>query len=97
MQLHMATGGAIGLPPAANIILCADPLTEQTWKNMKPMEDPEGSLPFIKEILGSLRNEIDSETTLLGFVGSPWTLAAYACEGKADRHCKKTKVRQNLT
>ena len=74
--------------------LSADPLTEQNWKNMKPMEDPEGSLPFIKETLGSLRSEIDSETTLLGFVGSPWTLAAYACEGKADRHCKKTKVRQ---
>lgn len=70
----------------------ADPLTEENWKNMKPLEDPEGSLPFIKAILGNLRSEIDAHTTLLGFVGSPWTLAAYACEGKADRHCKKTKV-----
>jgi uroporphyrinogen-III decarboxylase len=30
--------------------------------------------------------------TLLGFVGTPWTLAAYAIEGKADKECKETKV-----
>jgi uroporphyrinogen-III decarboxylase len=72
--------------------MCADPLTEENWKRMKPLEDPEGSLPFIKEILSSLRKEIDADTTLLGFVGSPWTLTAYAVEGKADRHCKRTKV-----
>jgi uroporphyrinogen-III decarboxylase len=71
----------------------ADPLRAHNWKSMKPLEDPEGSLPFIKEILGSLRQEIDSETTLLGFVGSPWTLTAYSVEGKAERHCKATKVR----
>lgn len=69
-----------------------DPLGVDNWKKMTPLEDPERSLPFIKDILGSLRGEIDAETTLLGFVGSPWTLAAYSCEGKADRHCKRTKV-----
>lgn len=26
-------------------------------------------------------------------MGTPWTLAAYAMEGKADRDCKQTKVR----
>eukprot|EP00983_Pelagomonas_calceolata_P007587 246711-Pelagomonas_calceolata.AAC.2 len=31
-------------------------------------------------------------TTLLGFVGTPWTLAAYSIEGKADKDCKETKV-----
>ena len=36
---------------------------------------------------------MDDQTTLLGFVGTPWTLAAYAIEGKADRDCKQTKVR----
>lgn len=40
-----------------------------------------------------IRQEIDGQdTTLLGFVGTPWTLAAYAMEGKADRDCKQTKV-----
>ncbi len=31
-------------------------------------------------------------TTLLGFIGTPWTLAAYSVEGKADKDCKETKV-----
>jgi hypothetical protein len=44
-------------------------------------------------LLGSCcRKEMDDQTTLLGFVGTPWTLAAYAIEGKADRDCKQTKV-----
>lgn len=35
---------------------------------------------------------IPSGATLLGFVGTPWTLAAYSIEGKADKECKETKV-----
>jgi uroporphyrinogen decarboxylase len=35
---------------------------------------------------------VDGQATLLGFIGTPWTLAAYAVEGKADRDCKATKV-----
>lgn len=38
------------------------------------------------------RREVDGQATLLGFVGTPWTLAAYAMEGKADRDCKQTKT-----
>lgn len=30
--------------------------------------------------------------TLLGFIGTPWTLAAYAMEGRSDKDCKETKV-----
>lgn len=63
---------------------------------MRPLDDPAASLPFIQDILGSLRQEIDSSTTLLGFVGSPWTLTAYAMEGAAERHCKATKVRTGM-
>lgn len=35
---------------------------------------------------------VSTGTTLLGFVGTPWTLAAYSMEGKADKECKETKV-----
>lgn len=47
--------------------------------------DPEASLPFIKTILGILRKEVGNQSTVLGFVGSPWTLAAYAVEGKSSK------------
>ncbi len=44
--------------------------------------DPEASLPFIRKILRSLRQEVEGQATVLGFVGAPWTLATYAVEGK---------------
>ncbi|AKG21739.1 uroporphyrinogen decarboxylase [Calothrix sp. 336/3] len=47
--------------------------------------DPEASLPFIKTILQSLRQEVGNQSTVLGFVGAPWTLAAYAVEGKGSK------------
>lgn len=47
--------------------------------------NPEESLPFIKPILTALREEVKNEAAVLGFVGAPWTLAAYAVEGKGSK------------
>lgn len=47
--------------------------------------EPEESLPFIKQILQALRQEVGDKSTVLGFVGAPWTLAAYAVEGKGSK------------
>ena len=58
---------------------------------MKMLDDPATQLPFVREILSSLRQEIDGQSTMLGFIGSPWTLAAYAMEGSSDRHLTTTK------
>lgn len=51
---------------------------------LRPLE-PEVCLPFIKTILQSLRQEVGNQSTVLGFVGAPWTLAAYAVEGKGSK------------
>ena len=60
---------------------------------LAPMDDPTASLPFVGETLRTLRAELaGSPATLLGFVGTPWTLAAYSVEGKAERNCRKTKT-----
>jgi len=49
-------------------------------------------LPFIREILGELSREAEEKnTSLIGFVGSPFTLAAYTIEGKSSKHCLDTK------
>ena len=58
---------------------------------LTPIDDPDSQTPFIRPILSALRSEIDADTTLLGFIGTPWTLAAYSVEGSADRHLKVTK------
>ena len=47
--------------------------------------EPAESLPFIREILQTLRREVGDSSTVLGFVGAPWTLAAYAIEGKSSK------------
>ena len=46
-----------------------------------PLDDPDSKLPFIRTILGDLRKETEGGCTLIGFVGSPFTLVAYAVAG----------------
>ncbi|MBD6619828.1 uroporphyrinogen decarboxylase [Komarekiella sp. 'clone 1'] len=58
--------------------------TQEQIDNLRPLE-PEESVPFIKTILQALRQEVGNKSTVLGFVGAPWTLAAYAVEGKGSK------------
>ncbi|MEH1767812.1 uroporphyrinogen decarboxylase [Nostoc sp.] len=58
--------------------------TQEQIDNLHPLE-PEAALPFIKTILQALRSEVGDKSTVLGFVGAPWTLAAYAVEGKGSK------------
>jgi uroporphyrinogen decarboxylase len=53
--------------------------------------NPEISLPFVGEILKALRQEVGDRSTVLGFVGAPWTLATYAIEGKTSSHYSSIK------
>ncbi len=63
-----------------------DPIrTQEQIDNLHALE-PEESLPFIKTILQTLRSEVGNEAAVLGFVGAPWTLAAYAIEGKSSKN-----------
>ena len=64
--------------------------TQQQVDALHPLE-PEESLPFIKTILKSLRSEVGNKSTVLGFVGAPWTLAAYVVEGKGSKTYSKIK------
>lgn len=65
--------------------------TLEDVRALRSLDDPGKSLPFIRDILSSLRREVDGKSTLLGFVGTPWTLAAYAMEGAADKNLLVTK------
>jgi uroporphyrinogen decarboxylase len=58
--------------------------TQSQIDGLRPLE-PEVSMPFIKTILQTLRQEVGNQSTVLGFVGAPWTLAAYAVEGKGSK------------
>lgn len=55
------------------------------------LQDPATQVPFLKEILGSLRKETEGKTSLIGFIGAPWTLAAYSVEGGHSKLCQNMK------
>jgi uroporphyrinogen decarboxylase len=78
----------LGIP--FDIIESRGPIIDPPIRSLAQIEqlhplEPEASLPFIKEILQTLRREVDNQATVLGFVGAPWTLAAYAIEGKSSK------------
>jgi uroporphyrinogen decarboxylase len=62
-----------------------DPIRTQAQVDALRLLEPEVALPFIKPILQTLRAEVANQSTVLGFVGAPWTLAAYAVEGKGSK------------
>ncbi|WP_373478793.1 uroporphyrinogen decarboxylase [Geminocystis sp.] len=79
----------IGIP--FDIIESKGPIIDPPIRTLEQVEklhplNPEESLPFIKTILGTLRQEVGNKSTVLGFVGAPWTLAAYAIEGKSSKN-----------
>ena len=54
--------------------------------------DFDGKVPFIRQLLGDLSKDAEElNTSLIGFVGAPFTLAAYTIEGKSSKHCLTTK------
>jgi len=78
----------VGIP--FDIVESKGPVFEQPIRNQAQVEaltslDPEASLPFVREILTTLRKEVEDRATVLGFVGAPWTLAAYAIEGRSSK------------
>ena len=54
-------------------------------KDLRPLE-PDSSMAFVGEVLGRLRQSVGNRSTVLGFVGAPWTLAAYVVEGKSSKN-----------
>ncbi|OYD94560.1 uroporphyrinogen decarboxylase [Nostoc sp. 'Peltigera membranacea cyanobiont' 210A] len=79
-----------GMGISFDIIESKGPIFEQPIRTQAQIEaltdlDPEASLPFVQQILKTLRQEVNGQATVLGFVGAPWTLAAYAIEGKSSK------------
>ena len=74
-----------------DIVESKGPLINDPIRNLNQVKDlrtlvPEESMSFVGEVLGRLRQTVRNEATVLGFVGAPWTLAAYVVEGKSSKN-----------
>ncbi len=53
--------------------------------------DPQKGLRFVMEALETTKRALGGRVPLIGFAGSPWTLATYMIEGGGSREFKYTK------
>ncbi len=53
--------------------------------------DPETSMPFVAESIKLFRESLNDDIPVLGFSGSPWTLASYMIEGGGSKNYTKIK------
>jgi len=47
--------------------------------------DPEGELRYVMDAVRLIRHELGGKVPLIGFAGSPWTLATYMVEGAGSK------------
>jgi uroporphyrinogen decarboxylase len=56
-----------------------------------PVPDPEDRLRYVTDAVRLIRRELNGRVPLIGFSGSPWTLATYMVEGGSSREFRKAK------
>lgn len=54
--------------------------------------DPEQDLRYVMDAIRLIRGELAGRVPLMGFAGSPWTLAAYMVEGGASKEFARIKA-----
>ncbi|MBT0722783.1 uroporphyrinogen decarboxylase [Rosenbergiella collisarenosi] len=65
----------------------------QTIADVKklPIPDPEQELGYVMNAVRTIRKNLRGEVPLIGFSGSPWTLATYMVEGGGSKAFTKVK------
>lgn len=56
-----------------------------------PIPDPETELRYVMDAVRLIRRELSGQVPLIGFAGSPWTLATYMIEGGGSRDFSEAK------
>ena len=69
----------------------ATPIENKTQVDNLPIPDPEGELQYVMNAVRTIRRELKGEVPLIGFSGSPWTLATYMVEGGSSKAFTKIK------
>lgn len=57
-----------------------------------PIPDANADLGYVMEAVRTIRRELNGRVPLIGFSGSPWTLACYMVEGGSSREFRQIKT-----
>ncbi|MCS3904131.1 uroporphyrinogen decarboxylase [Methylohalomonas lacus] len=57
-----------------------------------PALDPDTDLGYVMEAIRLIKRELNGRVPLIGFAGSPWTLATYMIEGASSREYSRSKT-----
>ena len=79
---HFRDAGGIGMDYLLDTPERIDALREQDMRTQ---------LSYVGQAIRQIRNELGADTALLGFGGSPWTLAAYMVEGGSSKQFMRLK------
>ena len=65
--------------------------TEEAVRNLY-VPDPAGELRYVTDAVTSIRRALNNRVPLIGFSGSPFTLACYMVEGRGSRDFRTVKT-----
>lgn len=57
-----------------------------------PIPDPQKDLGYVMDAVSTIRKELNGRVPLIGFSGSPWTLATYMVEGGSSKDHRLSKA-----
>ncbi|MCW9718790.1 uroporphyrinogen decarboxylase [Avibacterium sp. 21-599] len=69
----------------------AHPIENRSAVENLLIPDPEQELQYVMNAVRTIRRELKGEVPLIGFSGSPWTLATYMVEGGSSKAFTKIK------
>ncbi len=67
------------------------PVRTMAAVNALPIPDPNQELKYVTDAVATIRRELKGEVPLIGFSGSPWTLATYMVEGASTKNFSLVK------
>ena len=62
------------------------PIQDEAAVEALGVPDPEDELGYVMDAVRTIRRELDGRVPLIGFSGSPWTLATYMVEGGTTKN-----------
>jgi len=68
------------------------PVHDATDVQRLAVPDMEDELGYVMDAVGMVRRELDGRVPLIGFSGSPWTLAVYMVEGSGTKSFARSKA-----